>query len=351
VFGKISLKDMQIMRFATGLLVAIALAYGFNWPLAFLTPVLVAKFLGPNTTRIKLSGLLTLFIIIAAAFFVGFALSSSLINYPVVFILVVTLILFWLAYWGNSGGNEIAITMLLVAITLIPMLSMLHPMIAKQAILGVLCSCVVALMITLICNEIFVKGIGDKLAEQAAPIADHAVRVRMSLLSVVMIVPVLVFFLYFQLTGAVLVLIFIAILAQKPDFVAGVKGASALLLGNSIGGIAAILMFSLLLAAPNYSFALLLYAIVILIFSQFIFSNRKLSPIYAMALTTVIIIISGSTLEDGGASSKFYMRIFQIAMACGYIVLVTWLMSPLLGKIENQPNALETQSLDGYSEL
>ena len=49
-----------------GLLVAIALAYGFNWPLAFLTPVLVAKFLGPNTPRIKLSGLLTIFTIIAA---------------------------------------------------------------------------------------------------------------------------------------------------------------------------------------------------------------------------------------------------------------------------------------------
>lgn len=351
MFAKLSLKDMQIMRYATGLLVAIALAYGFDWPLAFLTPVLVAKFLGPNTTRIQLSGLLTLFTIIAAAFWLGFTLSSSLISYPVVFILVVTLILFWLAYWGNSGGNEIAITMLLVAVTLIPVLSMQHPLIAKHAILGVLLSCSVALVITLICNEIFVKGIGDKLAEQAPPLLNHGVRIRLSLLTVVMILPVLLFFLYFQLTGAVLVLIFIAILAQKPDFVAGVKGAGALLLGNSIGGLAAMIMFGLLLAVPQYSFALILYALVILIFSQYIFSERKLSPIYAMALTTVIIIISGSTTNDGGASSKFYIRLFQIALACGYIVLITWLMAPLINKIQKQNNYSEATDVDSISEL
>ncbi|MDE3272085.1 hypothetical protein [Pseudoalteromonas sp. G4] len=65
----------------------------------------------------------------------------------------------------------------------------------------------------------------------------------------------------------------------------------------------------------------------------------------------MIIIISGSTFKDGGASSKFYMCIFQIAMACGYIVLVTWIMAPLLSKIQNQSNALETQSIDNYSEV
>lgn len=69
-----------------------------------------------------------------------------------------------------------------------------------------------------------------------------------------------------------------------------------------------------------------------------------------MALTSVIII-SGSTFKDGGASSTFYMRIFQIALACGYIVLVTWIMAPLLGKIQNQSNALEAQSIDSYSEV
>lgn len=335
MFGSLSIKDIQIMRFATGLLVAIALAYGFNWPLAFLTPVLVAKFLGPNTPRIQLSGLLTIFIIIASAFLVGILLTASLINYPISFIFVITLTLFWLAYWGNSGGNEFAITMLLIGITLIPMLAMQHQVVATQVTYGFLFSCFVALVITLACNELFIKGTGDKPNQQKPPIADKSVRVRLSLLSVIMILPVLVFFLYFQWTGGLLILIFIAILAQKPDLVAGIKGAGALMLGNTIGGLAAIAMFGLLLAVPQYSFALILYAAVIFIFSQFIFSDKKLSPIYAMALTTVIIIISGSTLEEGGASSKFYMRILQIAIACGYIVAITWLFTPLLEKIKS----------------
>ena len=150
-----------------------------------------------------------------------------------------------------------------------------------------------------------------------------------------MILPVLIFFLYFQLTGGLLVLVFIATLAQKPDLIAGIKGTMALLLGNFVGGIVAIVMFSLLLAVPQFSFALLLYAIIILIFAQHIFSGKKLAPIYAMALTTVIVIISGSTLSDGGASSTFYVRILQIATACGYIVLVTWLCSPLITRIQS----------------
>jgi len=177
---------------------------------------------------------------------------------------------------------------------------------------------------------------GAKVIE---PIAEKATRVRYALLSTLMIMPVVTFFFYFNLSSAILVLAFIAILAQKPDLVAGIKGSAALMIGNSIGGIVAIAMYSILILVPNFTMLNLMMGLTALYFSRLIFSESKLAPVYAMAFSTVIILISSATSSDADANEKFYTRLFQIAAACAYVVFATILAMPWIKKISMLDNS------------
>lgn len=317
--------EIRVLRFFVGVLIAIILAFAVNWPFAFITPIFVAKFLGNKKSKLPFKKLASIFIIIFSALILGGLATRLLLPFPIVFILITTLVIFWISYWNNSGGNELVITMLLVGFTAIPMLTLLHQEVAEVFTIGFLCSCFISIIITMVMHEIIPDKAKHSITKtnEVVPIPEKPIRVKFALISTLMIMPVMIFFLYFNLGSSLLILVFIALLAQKPDLVAGVKGSKALLVGNTIGGIVAIAMYNLLKVAPNLMFLLLLFALIIIIFAKQIFSDKPLAPLYAMALSTVIILISSATMGASNADEKFYTRIIQIACACSYIVFVT----------------------------
>jgi hypothetical protein len=333
-------REIRILRFFSGVMLAIVLAYIGDWPFAFITPVFVAKFLGNNKPKLPLKKLVTIFIIIVSAFVLGGMITRLLLPFPIVFILIMTLLIFWISYWNNSGGNDLVITMLLVGFTVIPMMGLLHQEIAQTFTIGFLFSCFVSLVITMLMHELIADKVitnnNNKLEETNLTekvLAKKSERVSFAILSTLMIMPVMIFFFSFNLSSSVLILAFIAMLAQKPDLVTGIKGSKALLIGNTIGGLVAIAMYNLLTLAPNFIFLVLLFSFVVISFSQVIFSKKALAPLYAMAFTTVIILIFGATLSSADADEKFYTRIVQIACACSYVVFATIAANPLIKKI------------------
>lgn len=334
----LTIREIRILRFFVGVMFAIVIAYIGNWPFAFITPVFVAKFLGNKKGKLPFKKLITIFFIILSAFILGGIITKLLLPFPIVFILIMTLLIFWISYWNNSGGNELVITMLLVGFTVIPMMGLLHQEIAQIFTIGFLFSCFVSLMITMLMHELIADKviINDKLEENNLTdkvIAEKPERVKFAILSTLMIMPVMIFFFSFNLSSSVLILAFIAMLAQKPDLVVGIQGSKALLIGNTIGGVVAITMYYLLTLAPDFIFLVLLFSFVVIYFSQEIFSEKVIAPLYAMAFTTVIILVFGATLSTADADEKFYTRIVQIACACSYVVFATITAKPLIKKI------------------
>lgn len=336
----LSEREVSILRFFVGVIIAIILAYVANWPFAFITPVFVAKFLSSDKGKLPFKKLVAIFLIILSAFILGGIVTRLLLPFPIVFILIMTLLIFWISYWNNSGGNELVITMLLVGFTVIPMLGLLHHEVAHVFTVGFLFSCFISLVITMLMHELIADkkviktpkdSEEDELAEKI--VAEKPERVKLALLSTLMIMPVMTFFFAFNLSSSVLILAFIAMLAQKPDLVAGIKGSKALLVGNTIGGLVAIAMYNLLTIAPDFIFLILLFSCVVITFAQAIFSEKAIAALYGMAFTTVIILVFGATLSTADADEKFYTRIIQIALACGYVVLATFMANPLIKKI------------------
>ncbi|TLU66751.1 DUF2955 domain-containing protein [Thalassotalea litorea] len=330
---------IRTIRLVVGLGAAIAIAFGYNWPLAFLCPVLASKFLATDKPKVPFKTLGNIFLIVVVAFSSGILVTRFLLPFPVVFMLVSLLLIFWLSYWSHSGGNEFVITMLLIGFTIIPLLALLHQAVVIEVTYGFIFSCLMALVITMMAHELIpdkpgTSYVNAKKAAQAERNLPKQTRLQLAYLSTIIIMPVLTMFLMLDLSNAILVLVFVAILAQKPNLLVGIQGAKALLLGNSIGGIFAMLIYATLVMVPQYSFLILLFLLLFLYFGGLIFSARPLAPIYAMAMTTVIILVSSATLGNADADEKFYTRLIQVAMACGYIIFATTLTRPYLNKIQ-----------------
>ena len=336
-FNTLTQYEISVLRFFIGVVIAIVLAFSINWPFAFITPIFVAKFLGKKNSKLPFKKLLAIFLIILTALILGGIATRLLLPFPVVFILIMTLLIFWISYWNNSGGNELVITMLLVGFTVIPMLGLLHQDIAETFTIGFLFSCLVSLLITMMMHELIPDKNSNNVTESSEikTLPEKPVRVQFALLSTLMIMPVMLFFFSFNLSSSVLILAFIALLAQKPDLVTGVKGSKALLVGNFIGGMVAIGIYNLLIIAPSFTFLIILFSLVIIIFGKNILSDKPKAPLYAMALSTIIILISSATMGAADADAKFYTRIAQIACACSYVILATIAANPLIKKITN----------------
>ncbi|TKB47075.1 DUF2955 domain-containing protein [Thalassotalea mangrovi] len=336
-----SSNTIRILRLVFGAGLAIAIAFAFNWPLAFLCPVLTSKFLATATPKLPVKTLTNIFLVVVVAFSSAILVTRFLLPFPMVFMLVAFLLIYWLAYWSHSGGNELVITMLLIGFTIIPLLALLHQVIVIEVTYGFIFSCLLALVITMIAHELVPDKPGTqyknaetaKAAERKLP---RKTRLQLAALTTIIIMPVLTLFLLFDLSNAMLILVFVAILAQKPNLLVGIQGAKALLLGNTIGGVVAILIYALLVMVPQYAFLIFLFLLLFLGFGKLIFSPRPLAPIYAMAMTTVIILVSSATLGNADADEKFYMRIIQVAAACGYIIFATTLTRPYFDRLETE---------------
>ena len=340
--GRLAPCDIKSLRLIIGVVLAVAIAFGFNWPFAFIMPVFVAKFLSNNKPKVPFNKLVALLLIVVIAIILGSVLTRMLLPFPAVFVLIITLLIFWISYWNNSGGNELVITMLLVGLTVMPVLGVIDLRLAQVFTYGFLFSCFMSLLLTLIMHELIHDKAEDPpllftsqdsaQSDEGEVLPSRPIAIKLALISTLMIMPVVGFFLATENTS-LLVLVFVALLAQKPDLVAGIRGSKALLVGNTIGGVIAVLIYNLLQMAPNFSFLLLLFALSTAVLSKMIFTEKPTAALYAMALGTVIILVASASSGAADADEKFYARIIQIACACGYIVFATILANPLLKKL------------------
>jgi len=313
---------VAVLRFALGVTAAVALAFGFAWPMGFLTPVLVAKLLGTPGFRPAVAIVLGMLGGIAIGLGLGLAIALPLNAYPLVQLLVVTLALFRIFHASAGGAPGFPVTMMLIGVTALPLLVMESPALAVDFAGGFLMLGAAAMTIVGLAHALLPDPpVG---AAPAAPVAvdrDPAMRARQAAISTAVVLPLLLLMFSLKLTGSVLVLAFVAILAQQPGLREGVKSGLALLVGNALGGVAAIIGYELLVIAPSYGFLLALTMLVALRAGARLFGGDPRAPLWGMAFSTFLILIGGSTAPTGGeADTSFYGRMFQIFLAATYIV-------------------------------
>lgn len=317
-----------ILRYASGVALSVALAFAIGWPLSFLAAILTAAFLGNRNPRPNLKATLGIIIAIAVIFAVGSAATIYLYPYPAVFLVLFCWCLFLTFYAAARGTSGFIILLFTLALLLLPLTGGPEPYIALLVSMGLLKSATAALICVHIAHTLFPGGTleVEQIPLQTTP-RDAAYS---AWLSTAVILPFALVCLVFNLSGAVLPLIIIATLAQKPDFSAGAAGSRALLAANVGGGIVAIVFFQLLTATPQLGFLVTGFFLLALLFGQQIFSDKPTAPLYGSAFSTVLVLIGTGTSAYGDqADAKFFERIALLLVAVTYVIFTLSLLQSI----------------------
>jgi hypothetical protein len=319
-------RSIRILRLAIGITLAAAIALGIGWPLSFLTAVLATSLLASGAPCPSLRTGAMLVVVIAAAALFGLAVIAPLaIHYPLVCAAAIGLFLFLIFRASYGGTSPFLILWLLIAVLLLPMIAQESLATAQTVAEGMVMGGTAAVGFTWIAHALVPDpeppGTETAAAAQKPSDLDAAQRDARATVTTCVVYPAALLFYSFGLMSDLLILIFIAILAQQPSLTAGRKAGGALILGNLAGGLAAMIFYQLLVAAPTLGFFVALTALTTLVIGTRIFSERPEAPMYATVLSTVLLLVGGSIAPFGGdVSASFMLRIGQILIAVLYVV-------------------------------
>jgi len=327
--NKLKIVDIRILRYAVGSTIAMAVAMGFDWPLSFLTPVLTLSFLASPAPRPSLKMGFNFVLAIAIAGYIGLLVGRILLPYPFVYIPFVGLLLFRIYYAKGGTLPPILILWLLIALLLIPLMMMQSHALANIIALNLVIGGGATLLVVWISYALLPDRVDKEIsntptAKPPAPTKEE--RFRTAADTTIVVFPVLILFYVFQLSGGLLILIMIALLSMQPGFAKDFKGGKALIIGNTIGGLAAIVFYELLVIMPEYIFLVLLTLLAGLMFGSRLFSGNPKAALYGMAFSTLLLVIGSTTSSSGEANAKVYTRIIQIMAAVIYVVVAFGLL-------------------------
>jgi hypothetical protein len=323
---KFDLADISVLRYVCGATLAMAIALGVGWNLSHLLPVLAIGYFAPGAKPPTFKqGLMFLFTVIVSSFaaLLFFKIAGE---YIMAFIPGFALILLTIFHTNKlAPQNKLFV---LVSFLLVPMLGFISLKVAYAVVFSIITGAVVTLILVWIVHAIIPDVTMPDKAAPAKPAPkplSSDERLAHALNSLTVVLPLVLVFYFFQWSGGLLVLIFVAILSMNPAF--NIKAGMALILGNLAGGIISIILYEMLVIVPQFFFLILLILLTGLFLGPKFFSGTKTAPLFGMAFSTVLLIIAQSTSGTDDAGEKVWIRVLQIMIAVIYVVLAFSIMN------------------------
>jgi hypothetical protein len=318
-----------ILRYAMGSAMIMMVAMGADYTLAYLTPVLALNFLSPGAKPPSLKSSAVFLLSVAIASLAGVVFSGFFLDYPLVFLPLLTLILFQLYYTRSLQNMK---QWLIISLTVIPMMSMQSLKTGGIVAVNLFMNALFAMIMVWVIYFIFPKQETTSAGNKSGLAASLTPRQRFlsALEKTLVVVPALLLFFVFNLSDSLLVLVFTAVLSMNPAMKSK-KAGLGIILANLGGGLAAILVFNLLTVAPSYFYLGVLTLLFGLLFAPGLFGSKPAASLYGMAFSTFLLILGSVTGLAGEAGEKVWVRIFQIGLAVTYMVVVFALVDRLTG--------------------
>lgn len=307
-----------ILRYAVGSSLIMMIALGYDYQLAYFTPVLALNFLAPkaNAPTLKSSGLFLLSV--AASCLAGLVFSRFFLDYPLVFLPLLAIVLFHIYYTTSLQGMKV---WLIISLLLIPMMSMQSSALGGTIAINLFINALMALLMAWLVYFIFPEKKQD-VKVNAPAIDQPSARERFisAVTKSIVVIPVVVLFFVFDWSGSLLILFFVAIISMNPA-AANKKTGMLMILANLGGGIAAIIVFNLLTIATSFLYSGILTLLIGLILGKGLFAGKPISVLYGMAYSTFLLVLGNVISLTGEAGEIVWVRIFQIGIAMLYMVI------------------------------
>jgi uncharacterized membrane protein YccC len=258
-------QQRRIFRLASAVTLASSAAVAIGWPLAFVVPLLVVSIVSGSDRAPPLKVGVGMVLIIAAGVLVGLLFSKLFLGQPVLASFMLTLIFSWIYYLSNLGRlHPFASIMLLIGMTVIPLVALIDARLASGVAQGLVVAATAALGFAYIGYWLFPHR--EELTQeciQPKVLKDASQCVRRAAISTLAVVPAMIVFIAFELSGSALIIAFIAILSLNPALEQAREAGLGLILGNLLSGAVALVFYHWLMISPHLG----VYAATIALFS------------------------------------------------------------------------------------
>ena len=339
-FRSLELRNAQVLRFAFGVTVSTAIAFGLAWPLHFLTPVLATFFLSLPLPAPTPGQALKFLGYVLGSTSLGLVFTLFLLPYPLVYVPALGLILFHIYYLANRGASPFLVILCLLAVLILPMMSIHHDLLAILFGLNFAGSATLALAFYLIAHAVIPDPVLDRPLPRGTGLQPgySSTAALNALKSTGAILPIASVFITLELTGEILVMVFAAMVSMAPDVSVGKASGITSLKATLIGGAAAIAFYWLIVAVPEFPFFVALMLLTMLLFGSGIFSNHPLSSYLASAAIALLILVGGSLGENADFTEKLFMRVLMISAATLYVMAVLTLIQVFFDRLRTAPH-------------
>ena len=313
------------LRLAFGVTACFAVVETFDSDATFLAPLLAANMLvklprPPNPAQGF--GIIVLIVLSTGAVL---ALTAALIAKPAMLILALALLIYLSFYAHWRGAPDLATLLLQLSAVTLPVIAVLSPGAADTFAATLIVAGVVALVAVWAAHTAFPDPAATPAdatpAAGARGAAEPAMAARHALLDTLILLPALTWFILDAAQVAIIVLIVIVTLLRLHDREQGQQAALGLILGNLIGGIAAVIVYSLVLLSNTLLFFIAACLAASLVFAGRIATAGDRAPIYTIALATFILLLGlGMTPLPGGSGEAFISRLLNVLIASAYAI-------------------------------
>jgi len=316
-------RSIRVIRFSVGVTLAVALAYGINWPLSFLMPVLTSVFLAMPIPAPSISQGLNNMMQTLIAFIFGIVFNLVFMQYPLVYIPMLGLVLFNIYYYMNRGGSFWLVLMLLLAVLIVPMMGTVNQALALGFADGFVLSGLLTVLMIWLAYGLFpdldeVKALPKRPGFQPGYSRPAAL---LALKSTVAVLPIAIFFISFNLTGQLLVMVNAAIFSLSPDVAKGRQAGVKSIVTTLVGGAAAWVFYYVLVVVPEFYFLVILMLLTTMLFAMLIFSDRPRANYYGSAFVALLILVNSSMDAGSDFASNFIWRVIFLTLATIYIIV------------------------------
>jgi hypothetical protein len=314
-------ENIPVLRYVLGTCFILAVNSLMNYELSFLTSVLALGYMAPGAMPLTFKEGLKFIITLSIITGLAVIFSEFFIDYPLVFMPLLALGILWLYY---SDKLPLMVKLFsLISILLIPLLSLegsgIGSFIAVSLVFNALMAVTLSQLVFLafpLCeaDKVFEKEQQNVLKKSDKERLNYALNILFILL------PLLLLFFIFKLSGGTLILIFAAILSMSPAL-ANIKVGTVMIAANIMGGLFAILAYNLLVIVPLFPFMILITLGIGLFFGDRLFSSNKLAAIFGTGFSTFLLILRSVTSSEDEAGDKVWTRVIQISIAVIYVVI------------------------------
>ncbi len=326
--------SIPVVRYVLGITFIFLVTALLGYPIAYLTSVLALGYIAPGAKPLTFKQGASFMLILIAININTFILSSYFIDYPLVFFPLLCLGILWVYY------TDVFPLMLklfaIISLLVIPLLSLEPQGVSGFVAFNLILNAFMAVVLSQLVFKVFPWSEADeafvKDKKQADKISEFT-RFAYARNILLILLPALLLFFIFKLSGGLLILIFVGILSTSPAL-ANAKVGKFMIAANILGGLFAIIAYKLLVVVPLIAFMVLLTLLVGFIFGSRLFSKAKIAPIFGTGFSTFLLILGSVTASEDEAGSAVWSRLIQISIAVIYVVIAFTLLNYFQDKKE-----------------